>query len=151
MTTMKLLSMPACLISTILVGCEQQSKEQKVENAENVRVETQLPTAFIPTPTVGPATPTSRGAEISLDWDERDFGEIWDFDSVTTTFPFTNTGSKTLVLNRLQAGCGCTTPKADKTVLQPGESGTITVTFDPSGKSNNRKLLLVMGNGASWR
>ena len=150
MTTMKLLSMPACLISTILVGCEQQSKEQKVENAENVRVETQLPTAFIPTPTVGPATPTSRGAEISLDWDERDFGEIWDFDSVTTTFPFTNTGSKTLVLNRLQAGCGCTTPKADKTVLQPGESGTITVTFDPSGKSNKQdKKVTIFSNAIS--
>jgi len=91
--------------------------------------------------------PTTRGADITLEVEERDFGTIWDFQPVTTTFPFTNTGSKTLVINRLQAGCGCTTPIADKTVLQPGETGTITVTFDPKGKSNKQdKKVTIFSN-----
>jgi hypothetical protein len=60
---------------------------------------------------------------------------IWDFEPTTTTFSFTNTGSKPLVIKKLQAGCGCTTPIAAKTILQPNESSTISVTFDPKGKS----------------
>ena len=52
-----------------------------------------------------------------------------------------------LVLSRLQAGCGCTTPVADKTVLQPGESGTITVKFNPSGKSKKQdKKVTIFSN-----
>lgn len=91
--------------------------------------------------------PTARGADITLEWDERDFGTIWDFETLTTTFPFTNTGTMPLVLTRLQAGCGCTTPVADKTVLQPGESGTITVTFNPSGKSKKQdKKVTIFSN-----
>ena len=95
------------------------------------------------------SNPSVRGAGITLEWEERDFGTIWDFESVTTTFPFTNNGTKPLVLSKLQAGCGCTTPVADKTILQPGESGTITVTFNPRGKSKKQdKKVTIFSNAA---
>lgn len=91
--------------------------------------------------------PIVRGADITLEWEERDFGTIWDFEKVTTTFPFTNNGTKPLVLSKLQAGCGCTTPVADKTILQPGESGTITVIFNPKGKSKKQdKKVTIFSN-----
>ncbi|MGY8753170.1 MAG: DUF1573 domain-containing protein, partial [Phycisphaerales bacterium] len=114
-----------CLFCVALASCEKPAPvaEVGVDQAKPVAVVKQQAS----TPKTAPPT-VSRGADISLEWDERDFGTIWDFESVTTTFPFTNTGSKTLVLSRLQAGCGCTKPVADKTILQPGESGTITVT-----------------------
>jgi len=116
----------------ILHGCGDGSEEQTVEV---VSTSTQS------------VEPTVRGAGITLEWEERDFGTIWDFESVTTTFPFTNNGTMPLVLSRLQAGCGCTTPVADKTVLQPGESGTITVTFNPSGKSKKQdKKVTIFSN-----
>ena len=84
------------MVSTLfLYGCGDDSEETTVEV---VSTSTQ---SF---------DETVRGPDITLEWDERDFGTIWDFESVTTTFPFTNNGSMPLVLSRLQAGCGCTTP-----------------------------------------
>ena len=115
-----------------LCGCGGDSEESSVDASSS---STQV------------VQPAVRGANITLEWEERDFGSIWDFETVTTTFPFTNSGTSPLVLSRLQAGCGCTTPVADKTVLQPGESGTITVTFDPSGKSKKQdKKITIFSN-----
>ena len=135
-----------CLFSIALTSCENPTPDEDtvVDQAMPVsKAKENVPAAK------SQAMPPSRGADISLEWDERDFGTIWDFESVTTTFPFTNTGSKTLVLSRLQAGCGCTTPIADKTILQPGESGTITVTFDPKGKENKQdKKVTIFSNSA---
>ena len=160
MKNMKLLFIPTSLL-VLLLSCEQALEEQpsaaKVQSsaveehpkaveehpstAENVQVEQE---------TIEPSTPKTSGAAITLEVEERDFGTIWDFEPVTTTFPFTNTGTKTLVLSRLQAGCGCTTPIADKTVLKPGETGTITVTFDPKGKSNKQdKKVTIFSNAVN--
>ncbi len=141
---MKLILILASIFSLLLAGCEQPKPDvsEVVDQAQPVE---QSPTSPA-TPTPSPAQ-TVRGADISLEWDERDFGTIWDFESVTTTFPFKNTGTKTLVLSRLQAGCGCTTPVADKTILQPGESGTISVTFDPKGKDGKQdKKVTIFSN-----
>ncbi len=103
-----------------------------------------------PPPVVPPTPPISLDADISLEMEEYDFGEIWDFEPTTITFEFTNTGSKILVINRLQAGCGCTTPKAKKTVLKPQETSTIEVTFDPKGKSNKQdKKVTIFSNAAN--
>ena len=138
----------ACIFVLLALGCEQPKQESVavVDQAKPVNEVTQAPTP----PSTTPPPATSRGAGISLEWDERDFGTIWDFESVTTTFPFTNNGSKTLVLSRLQAGCGCTTPIADKTILQPGERGTITVTFDPKGKAGKQdKKVTIFSNSVN--
>ena len=142
---MKSVLIPSCLFISFLFSCEQGEQNDATAHA----VDQALPVTPV-TPVESskqPASTQSRGADISLEWTERDFGTIWDFETVTTTFPFTNTGSKTLVLSRLQAGCGCTTPIADKTILQPGESGTITVTFDPKGKSKKQdKKVTIFSN-----
>lgn len=133
-----------CLLVFLMCSCEQSSPTDSTDNSASSGQNYVGPTAGQTTAS------TSRGADISLEVEERDFGIIWDFQTVTTTFPFTNTGSKTLVLSRLQAGCGCTTPIADKTVLQPGESGTITVTFDPKGKSNKQdKKVTIFSNSVN--
>ena len=143
MTSMKLLLLALILPTLLVLSCEKRAVETDNEatTSDNHTVATE-PALTVQT--------TSRSADITLEFEERDFGAIWDFQTVTTTFPFTNTGSKTLVLNKLQAGCGCTKPVADKTVLQPGESGTITVTFDPKGKSNKQdKKVTIFSNSAN--
>jgi len=134
-----------CLLCLFVCACEEKQPEQVAVVDQAIPATTKE----APSPSPKQAEQPARGADISLEWDERDFGTIWDFEPVTTTFPFTNTGSKTLVLSRLQAGCGCTTPVADKTILQPGESGTITVTFDPKGKENKQdKKVTIFSNSA---
>ena len=146
---MKLILIILSIFVLLITGCEQPKPEEAKAVDQALPIDQALPVEQAPASTNVPSAPTARGADITLEWDERDFGTIWDFESVTTSFPFTNTGSKTLVLSRLQAGCGCTTPIADKTILQPGESGTITVTFDPKGKEKKQdKKVTIFSNSA---
>ena len=143
---MKLILILTSVIALLLNGCDQ-SKSEEVEAKVADQAIPVTPAPAAPASSNSQSSPATRGADISLEWDERDFGTIWDFEPATTSFPFSNTGSKTLVLNRLQAGCGCTTPVADKTILKPGESGTITVTFDPKGKENKQdKKVTIFSN-----
>lgn len=51
--------------------------------------------------------------------------------SVTHLFPFTNTGDKPLVITAVHTDCGCTTPKYTLEAVAPGESGFVSVSFDP--------------------
>jgi len=88
-------------------------------------------------PTTPAATQPTPGGIPRITFAKRshDFGVITDANDYTTTFSFTNTGSGTLVISEVKSTCGCTVPTLAKTVYAPGESATISVTFDPSGKS----------------
>ncbi len=64
-----------------------------------------------------------------------DFGKIKEADgSVTHVFEFTNKGKAPLVVNRVQASCGCTTPTWTKEPIANGKKGSITVTYNPAGR-----------------
>ena len=53
---------------------------------------------------------------------EFDFGKINEVDgSVTHIFDFTNKGNAPLVVNRVQASCGCTTPTWSKEPIEAGK------------------------------
>jgi len=75
-------------------------------------------------------------AVISFDVKEHDFGKVKEADgNVTYVFNFTNTGDAPLVVNKVQASCGCTTPTWTKEPIEAGKKGAITVTYNTSGKS----------------
>ncbi|MDO9153521.1 MAG: DUF1573 domain-containing protein [Paludibacter sp.] len=64
-----------------------------------------------------------------------DFGKINETNgNATYIFKFTNKGNAPLVVNRVQASCGCTTPTWTKEPIEPGKKGTITVTYNPVGR-----------------
>ncbi len=64
-----------------------------------------------------------------------DFGKIKEVDgSVTHIFEFSNKGKSPLVVSRVQASCGCTTPTWTKEPIEPGKKGAITVTYNASGR-----------------
>jgi len=50
------------------------------------------------------------------------------------SFVFTNVGNAPLVINQAFASCGCTVPTYTKNAIQPGEKGTIKVTYNGKGK-----------------
>ncbi|MDP6541752.1 MAG: DUF1573 domain-containing protein [Phycisphaerales bacterium] len=96
-----------------------------------------------------PNFPPRSGADITFAWEEHDFGTIWDNKTVECTFPFMNHGTKTLVIKRMHAGCGCTSPVADKTILKPGEQSIIRVKFDPTHKSKKQdKKVTILSNAS---
>lgn len=62
-----------------------------------------------------------------------DFGSIVEGEVVSHTFHFYNAGDDVLIVKDLIPDCGCTRPKIDKKVLNPGEESTVEVIFDSKG------------------
>lgn len=81
---------------------------------------------------------------------EHDFGKINEADGrVTTIFEFKNEGLEPLVLSNVRASCGCTTPKWTREPIEPGQTGTITVTYNPTGRPGKfRKTITITSNAS---
>ena len=93
----------------------------------------------------------SAQAEIKFDNLTHDFGTFPEESPVVTcTFTFTNVGDKPLIINQAVASCGCTVPEYTKDPVQPGEKGSIKVTYNGTGKfpGHFKKSITVITNGA---
>lgn len=88
---------------------------------------------------------------ITFEKTEHDFGKINEADGrVTTIFTFRNEGMAPLVLSNVRASCGCTTPTWTKTPVEPGQTGDITVTYNPNGRPGRfQKTITVTSNASS--
>ena len=61
---------------------------------------------------------------------EHNFGTIKEeMGAVTTQFEFTNKGDSPLIIQRVTASCGCTTPSYTREPILPGKDGVITVQY----------------------
>ena len=92
----------------------------------------------------------SAQAEIKFDNLTHDFGTFSEESPVVTcTFTFTNVGDKPLIINQAVASCGCTVPEYTKDPVQPGEKGSIKVTYNGTGKfpGHFKKSITVRTNG----
>lgn len=90
---------------------------------------------------------TTDGSDIRYETSAYDFGKIKQGESVSHSFKFTNTGKSPLIITSAVASCGCTTPTWPKTPVMPGDTGSISVTFNSRGKSGLQdKLITVTAN-----
>lgn len=72
---------------------------------------------------------------ITFEKNTHDFGKINEEDGkATVVFNFSNKGNAPMVVSRVQASCGCTTPTWTKEPIEPGKKGTITVSYNPLGR-----------------
>ncbi len=87
---------------------------------------------------------------INFDEKEHDFGKVNEEDGkITHVFEFSNKGMSPLVVSKVQASCGCTTPTWTKAPIEPGKKGTITVTYNPAGRPGAfTKTITVYNNSA---
>ena len=85
---------------------------------------------------------------ITFDKTTHDFGKINEADGrVTTTFTLKNEGMTPLVLSNVRASCGCTTPTWTHEPIEPGQTGEITVTYNPNGRPGRfQKTVTVTSN-----
>ena len=92
-------------------------------------------------------------AVIVFDTKEHDFGKIKEEDGrASYEFVFTNQGNEPLVVNKVQASCGCTTPSWTKNPVEPGQKGTITVIYNPAGRPGVfSKSITVQSNATTER
>ena len=93
------------------------------------------------------------GPVMTFEKTTHDFGTINEGDKVTTQFSFTNTGKADLIIVDARGSCGCTVPKYPKNVaIKPGQSETITVSFDSNNKPGmQQKSVTLSANTSSGR
>lgn len=88
-------------------------------------------------------------AVISAEETSFDFGTIKEANgNVSHTFQIKNTGDSPLVLTRVIASCGCTTPEWTKEPIEPGTTGDVTITYNPKNRPGPFvKTISVYSNG----
>ncbi len=89
-------------------------------------------------------------AEIDFEKRVIDLGVISaDGGKVTFNYPFVNKGAAPLVIMSVSnGGCGCTKPSYPKAPIKPGASGTVSITFDPTGRRGElNRTVKVRTNG----
>jgi len=75
------------------------------------------------------------------------FGKIKQGEKVSYDFTFKNQGKRDLIIRKTKASCGCTIVNTTKSVVKPGETGSLQVTFNSAGKTNRQnKSITVVTN-----
>lgn len=77
--------------------------------------------------------PSITGPHLVLPINEFDFGDIKQSGPVVSkNFEVKNDGTEDVIIEKVLASCSCTTGKIDKQTIHPGETATLTVSFDPN-------------------
>jgi len=63
-----------------------------------------------------------------------DFGDLLDGECLHYSYSFKNPGSYPLIIHRITSSCGCVVIANSPKTIKPGESATIDVIYDSSGK-----------------
>ena len=84
---------------------------------------------------IGAVSAQEKQAVISAKETTIDFGTIKEGNGkVSHTFIIENTGDGPLVMTRVIASCGCTTPEWTKEPVAPGKTGDVKITYNPAGR-----------------
>jgi hypothetical protein len=83
---------------------------------------------------------------IQFDSMVHDYGSIVKGSDGSCEFVFKNTGKTPLILNNVQASCGCTVPEWTREPVQPGKSGVIKVKYNTQIVSTFNKSITVTSN-----
>ncbi len=84
----------------------------------------------------------------AITWKEdvHNFGEIEKGKPVSNEFSFKNTTKETILITHVKPSCGCTATKYTKTPIKPGETGTVTATYNAASPGNFTKTVKVTTN-----
>jgi hypothetical protein len=92
-------------------------------------------------------TTTAKPAEVlQLKESSYNFGKIQQGRPVTHNFEIVNISSAPLMLENVQASCGCTTPEWTKEPIQPGASTTIKVGYNAAAEGDFNKTITITYN-----
>lgn len=100
-------------------------------------------------PTLGTEQVAPATEKLEFEKKNHDFGKIKQGVPVTYIFKFTNKGSKDVLLQNVQASCGCTTPQWPKEPIKPGDVASITVTYNAAAIGMFTKQITVSTHGGT--
>jgi Protein of unknown function (DUF1573) len=82
-----------------------------------------------------------------LDSTTRDFGSIPEGQKLEVAYRFLNSGTKPLIIARVQPSCGCTVAEQPNEPVMPGKEGVIKASFNSEGRIGiNHKKIYVIAN-----
>ena len=85
----------------------------------------------------------------SIQWLDsiQDMGKIREGQKLEVTFRMKNTGTKPLIVQSVNASCGCTVPSKPEETVMPGADASVKAVFDSQGRSGvNHKTITVVTN-----
>jgi len=90
----------------------------------------------------------AQNVDIEFEALEHDFGQIAELGGpVSHRFVYANKSDRPLVINSVEATCGCTSPAWSRKPVAPGQKGFVDVTFDPRERTGNfMKRVIVKSN-----
>lgn len=89
----------------------------------------------------------AQAPKIAIDKKEIDLGTVKEGEIAKAAFVITNTGKTNLIIRKTVASCGCTASVPEKSVIAPGESTNINISFNSAGRSGtNSKTITVFSN-----
>lgn len=80
-----------------------------------------------------------------------DFGKIPQGRPVTHYFEVVNKGKAPLVLDNVQASCGCTTPEWNEAPIASGSASTIKVGFNAASEGHFTKTITIIYNNGQTK
>jgi hypothetical protein len=85
-----------------------------------------------------------------LDSTEQNLGTVNEGQVVEISWHFKNTGTKPLIIARVQPGCGCTVAEQPTEPVAPGKDGVIKAKFDSNGHPHTQnKDVFVYANNSN--
>lgn len=95
--------------------------------------------------------PEPAGPKVVLDSEAYDFGVMDEASEGSHDFLFTNEGTAPLTLDQGETTCGCTVSALEKSTIQPGESGKVTVTWRLKDKMGGfQQGVTITTNDPNW-
>lgn len=78
----------------------------------------------------------------------KNFGSIMEGEIATHIFKFRNIGKGPLIISNASASCGCTVPRWPKDPVAPGDTGSISVSFNSQGKVGSQSKIVTVTSNA---
>ena len=88
----------------------------------------------------------ANGAKIRFIETEHNYGTIQKGGDGKCQFTFVNEGNEPLILDKVKASCGCTTPSYTQKPVMPGKTGTIDVKYNTNNVGGFSKTVTVESN-----
>lgn len=98
--------------------------------------------------TAAPAKAATVAKPSVVTWtaDSHDFGDIKKGVPASHDFTFKNTSKQTILITDVKAACGCTATNYTKTPIKPGETGSVTATYNAANGGAFSKTVTVTTN-----
>jgi uncharacterized low-complexity protein len=98
------------------------------------------------TQAAAPAKPASKPSLVTWASDVHDFGDIAKGKPASFDFTFKNTTKQTILITNVKASCGCTATNYTKTPIKPGETASVTATYNAASPGPFSKSVTVTTN-----